>query len=421
MKPFAYTAYTADGKRRRGVILAESEGRASEQISAKGLLPSEVVAKERGVPTSILFGFRRRAARIDHDMLSVFTRQMAVLLSTGLTADSALYAVQTGAGSSRIESLAVTARAAVIEGEPLSKALEQAGAALPPWFAAAIRAGENSGKLDSVFQTLAEYLENSVSDRTAIISALIYPAFVSAVAILVCAILMVTVAPEIAGMFESSGQELPELTLWVLGIAKFIETRWLWLVVTMAGFAGLVTASNRHERLRNWRDDTFLKLPLIGRFMRMAASVQYLRTLALVINSRLPAVEALRFSAEVLSIQSFRREAHDAADALRRGENLSTALLRLSFLQPVSRQLIQAGEDSGRLGPMSDRAAVLAESWLRTERKRLITVLEPASMITVGGMVLIIVLAILLPIFDMQAMVELAPISTGQSGMNMEA
>ena len=406
MKTFAYTAYTPDGQRQRGVVLAESETRASEQISAKGLLPGEIVVREQGGVGPRSRRFWDRGARIDHDMLSVFTRQMAVLLGAGMTADAALEAVQTAAGTSRIEDLAAKARAGVMEGEPLSQALDRAGAALPPWFAAAIRAGEHSGELDSVFETLADHLENSVSDRAAIASALIYPAFVTAVAILVCAILMVTVAPEIADMFEAAGQELPDLTLWVLGVAGFIETRWIWLVGAMAGLAGLVIASSRHEGLRNRRDDFFLRLPLIGRFMRMAASVQYLRTLALVINSRLPAVEALRFSAEVLSIRSFRLEALDATEALRRGENLSRALLRLSFLQPVSRQLIQAGEDSARLGPMSDRAAVLAETWLRTERKRLTTVLEPASMIAVGGVVLIIVLAILLPIFDMQTMIS---------------
>nr|WP_209427909.1 type II secretion system F family protein [Pararhodobacter sp. SW119] len=331
---------------------------------------------------------------------------MAVLLNTGLTADSALHAIQAGAGSSTIEALATKACAGVIEGEPLSQALKHAGAVLPPWYTAALQAGESSGKLDPVFQTLAEHLENSVSDRTAIISALIYPAFVSVVAILVCVILVVTVTPEIAAMFDSAGQQLPALTLWVLGVTEFVRTQFYWLILGVTAILGSVIALSRQKRLRNWRDDIVLRLPLIGRLMRMAASVQYLRTLALVINSRLPIIEALRYSAEVLSIHSFRQEAFDAADALRRGEKLSSALLLLSFLQPVSRQLIQAGEDSARLGAMSDRAAVLAETWLRTERKRLITVLEPASMIAVGGVVLIIVLAILLPIFDMQTMVS---------------
>lgn len=399
MKAFAYTAFTPDGKRRRGVVVAEDETDASAKISAQGLLPSEISTQHAARPT------RSRARRIDHDMLSVFTRQMAVLLSAGMAADAALEAVQTAAGANRIERLAAEARAGLMEGEPLSQALERAGGALPAWFTAAIRAGEHSGDLDAVFLTLADHLESTASDRAAITSALIYPAFVAGVAVIVCAVLMVTVAPEIVAMFAATGQELPPLTLAVLGVVDFIKAHWPWLAALLAGLVALGVASGRVTALKNRRDRLVLRLPLAGRFLRMAEAAAYLRTLALVINSRLPLTEALRFAADVLGTEGFTLEARAAGEALRRGENLSSALSRLSFLHPVARQLIQAGEASARLGPMTDRAAVLAESWLRTERKRVAVVLEPASMVVVGAMVLVIVLAVLLPIFDMQAMV----------------
>lgn len=399
MKTFAYTAFTADGKRRRGVVVAEDETDASAKISAQGLLPSEISPQSAARPT------RSRARRIDHDMLSVFTRQMAVLLSAGMAADAALEAVQTAAGANRIERLAAEARAGLMEGEPLSQALERAGGALPAWFTAAIRAGEHSGDLDAVFLTLADHLESTASDRAAITSALIYPAFVAGVAVIVCAVLMVTVAPEIVAMFAATGQELPPLTLAVLGVVDFIQAYWPWLAGLLAALVALGVASGRVPALKNRRDRLVLRLPLAGRFLRMNEAASYLRTLALVINSRLPLTEALRFAADVLDTEGFTQEARAAGEALRRGENLSSALSRLSFLHPVARQLIQAGEASARLGPMTDRAAVLAESWLRTERKRVAVVLEPASMVVVGAMVLVIVLAVLLPIFDMQAMV----------------
>jgi len=399
VKTFAYTAFTTDGKRRRGVVVAEDEADASARISAQGLLPGEIS------PQSVARPSRTRARRIDHDMLSVFTRQMAVLLSAGMAADAALEAVQTAAGASRIERLAAEARAGLMEGEPLSQALERAGGALPAWFTAAIRAGEHSGDLDAVFLTLADHLESTASDRAAITSALIYPAFVAGVAVIVCAVLMVTVAPEIVAMFAATGQELPPLTLAVLGMVDFIKDYWPWLAALLVGLVALGVASNRVPALKNRRDRLVLRLPLAGRFVRMNEAASYLRTLALVINSRLPLTEALRFAADVLGTEGFTLEARAAGEALRRGENLSSALSRLSFLHPVARQLIQAGEASARLGPMTDRAAVLAESWLRTERKRVAVVLEPLSMVVVGAMVLVIVLAVLLPIFDMQAMV----------------
>lgn len=400
MKTFAYTAYTPDGKRRTGMVVAEDESDASARVAALGLMPSALqvqAAKPRN---------RRRERRIDRDLLSVFTRQMAVLLGAGLTAEAALEAVQGAAGASRIERLAAEARAALMEGESMADALGRAGGALPPWYAAAIRAGERSGDLGLVFETLAEHLESSAGDRAAITSALVYPAFVTLVALVVCAILMTTVAPQIIAMFEDSGQPLPALTVTVMALVDAVRDHWLLILGAAVALVALWIAIARNPVLRDRRDGLFLRLPIVGRFLRMAAAAQYLRTLAVVINSRLPLTEALRFSAGVLDIARYRTLAEEAGEALKRGESLSQALARLPFLNPVARQLVQAGEASARLGPMTERAAVLAESWLRTERKHVSVIIEPASMIVVGAMVLTIVLAILLPIFDMQALVS---------------
>ena len=268
-----------------------------------------------------------------------------------------------------------------------------------------MRAGETSGDLGAVFDTLADHLESSAGDRAAITSALIYPAFVTLVAIVVAAILMTTVAPEIIGMFETTGQPLPGLTVAVMAVVDAVRANWPLLLAGFALLALTIWLVNRTPALRDRRDRMLLRVPLIGRFMRMAASAQYLRTLAVVINSRLPLTDALRFAAGVLPVRHHRVMAEAAGAALIRGDSLSQALAQLSFLHPVSRQLVQAGEASARLGPMTERAAVLAETWLRTERKRLSVIIEPASMVVVGAMVLAIVLAILLPIFDMQALV----------------
>ncbi|GAB4275252.1 MAG: type II secretion system inner membrane protein GspF [Pararhodobacter sp.] len=401
MKTYRYTAYSPEGRRRKGVVVAEDEADASARVQAMGLMPSEIVAQASAPRTA----GRRRERRIDRDMLSVFTRQMAVLLGAGLTAEAALEAVQGAAGAPRIERLAAEARAGLMQGEAMADALDRAGGALPPWYAAAIRAAEQSGDLDAAFETLAEHLETSAGDRAAIASALIYPAFVTAVALIVCAILMTTVAPEIVGMFETTGRPLPPLTVTVMAIFDAVRDNWLAL-----GLAGLALVAgglwvNRTPALRARRDSLLLRVPLIGRFLRQAEAAQYLRTLSIVINSRLPLTEALRFAAGVLNVAQFRALAEDAGEALRKGESLSSALARLPFLHPVARQLLQAGEASARLGPMTERAAMLAESWLRTERKRVTVIIEPASMVIVGVVVLTIVLAILLPIFDMQSLV----------------
>lgn len=401
MKTFAYVAYTPDGKRKRGVMVAEDEADASARVSALGLMPSNLTQQSTTPPGR----GRWRERGINHEFLSVFTRQMAVLLDAGLTAEAALEAVQGAAGARRIERLSAEARAGLMQGEAMADALARAGGALPPWYAAAVRAGETSGDLGAVFDTLADHLESSAGDRAAITSALIYPAFVTLVAIVVSAILMTTVAPEIIGMFETTGQPLPGLTVAVMAVVDAVRANWPLLLAGFALLALMVWLVNRTPALRDRRDRVLLRVPLIGRFMRMAASAQYLRTLAVVINSRLPLTDALRFAAGVLPVRHHRVMAEEAGAALIRGDSLSQALAQLSFLHPVSRQLVQAGEASARLGPMTERAAVLAETWLRTERKRLSVIIEPASMVVVGAMVLSIVLAILLPIFDMQALV----------------
>ena len=207
-------------------------------------------------------------------------------------------------------------------------------------------------------------------------------------------------------MFATSGQPLPPLTAAMMALSDMVAAHWPAGLAGFAGLVGLWVLVARVAGLRARRDRLLLRLPLVGRFLRMGAAAQYLRTLALVIASRQPLTEAVHHAAGVLDIADFAREAEAAGEALRRGETLSAALGRLGFLPPVARQLIQAGEASARLAPMSDRAAVLAETWLRTERKRVAALLDPLLMILVGGVVLVIVLSVLLPIFDLQGMVS---------------
>ena len=407
MKTFAYTAYTQEGRAKRGIVVADDANDASARVTALGLLPGEIneqrATKSTVAGTPAAKGWRRSA--LGRDLLSVFTRQMAVLLSAGLTAEAALEAVQDASPNRQIQNLAAEARAGLLEGAPLSQALGRSGRDLPAFYTAAVQAGENSGELDAVFETLAEYLETAQGDRASLASALLYPAFVTLMAIAVCGVLMVTVAPEIVAMFESAGRPLPPLTVTVLGIVDFIRTQWEGLALGVVAFLVFLTAVARIPSWRRRRDRLFLRLPLIGRFMRLGASAQYLRTLALVIRSRLPLTEALRHASAVLDVADHRDQAVEAGDALSRGESLSQALTRLEYLHPVARQLMQVGEESARLAPMSERAATLAETWLKTEKKRGIVLLEPLSMIVVGVMVLAIVLSILLPIFDLQSMV----------------
>ncbi|MEL7252744.1 MAG: type II secretion system F family protein [Pseudomonadota bacterium] len=403
MNAYGYIAFTDAGKRRQGTIIAETESHAADQLRAKGLFVSqlEMRADKAGWRSTLL---ERRKTRLTADLQAVFTRQMAVLLGAELPVEAALEAVRQG-GHGALDAVAAGARAALMDGSPLSEALEKSGGGFAPYYLAAVRAGETAGDLQTVFGELADHLETKGTDRAQIASALVYPAFVAAVSLLVCGILMVTVAPEIVSLFEVSGRPLPQITQTVLAISDWIQNNLALLGILFAGIVVMGIAAHVNQPLRQRRDAFLLKLPFIGRFMRLSAAVQYLRTLALVLGSKHAVVSAVENAAMVLTINRFRDEANAVSQDIRQGITLSKALERLSIIPPVARQLISAGEASVRLARMADRSAILVENGLSTERKRLAALLEPLLMMLVGGFVLIIVLAVLLPIFDLQAVV----------------
>ncbi|MEO0370780.1 MAG: type II secretion system F family protein [Pseudomonadota bacterium] len=403
MNAYGYIAFTDAGKKRQGTIIAETESHAADQLRAKGLFVSQLEVRDE------VSGWRkalsgRRKGRLTADLQAVFTRQMAVLLGADLPVEAALEAVRQG-GHGVLDAMAAGARAALMDGAPLSESLEKSGAGFAPYYLAAIRAGENAGDLPTVFEELADHLETKGTDRAQIASALVYPAFVAAVSLLVCGILMVTVAPEIVALFEVSGRPLPQITQNVLAVSDWVQNNLILLAAIVGCLIALGVLAQINEGLRQRRDALLLRLPLIGRFMRLAQAVQYLRTLALVLGSKHAVVSAVENAAQVLTVSKFRQEADAVSQDIRQGVTLSKSLERLSIIPPVARQLISAGEASVRLARMADRSAVLVENGLSTERKRLAALLEPLLMMAVGGFVLIIVLAVLLPIFDLQAVV----------------
>jgi general secretion pathway protein F len=404
MRAWSYTAYTEDGKRTSGTVIAETEAHAAEDLRAKGLFVSDL--SDRGERAG---GTRRgktvRGKRLNADLQAVFTRQMAVLLTADLPAEGALEAVRSSGSGGALDAVAARSKAALMEGQALSDALEGSGAGFARYYIAALRAGERAGDVGAVFSELADFLETRGQDRAQIGAALVYPAFVAAVALLVCGILMTSVAPEIVAMFELSDRPLPDITQWVLWVSDGIRAN-LWLIgAASVALAVLAVLSGRVKPLRDARDRIVLRLPVAGRLLQQGAAVQYLRTLALVLGSRHAVLVAAESAGQVLEVSRFQREAEAVSEAVRQGESLSQALERLSFIPPVARQLVSAGEMSARLAKMAERAAMLVENSLSTERKRIASLLEPALMMLVGGLVLVVVLAVLLPIFDLQAVV----------------
>lgn len=397
MKSFSWSAYTTDGKKRSGLIVAEDRADVSRKLRAQGLHPEDISPHSAAGA-----GLARRVRRLDADMQAVFARQMAVLIASGLTVDDALGVVGGSGGAGALDQVASRARALVREGAPLSEALEQGAAGFPPYVTAAIRAGEASRDLAAVLETIATHLETRRTDRAVLATALIYPAFVATASMIVCGVLMSTVAPELARMFEATGQPLPRLTEIMLGSWRWVADH-AWLLGISAALLVIgIPLLLRRPAIRDRWHGILLVLPVLGRFATLDAASQYLRTLALVIGSRQPAVDAVTSATDVLAIRSFREESARVTDAIRAGSPLSAALGQTSFLPPVALQLIEAGEKSARVAQMTERAAILVETWLVNDRRRLASLIDPILMMLIGAFVLAIVLSVLLPIFDLQ-------------------
>ncbi|MEM9502336.1 MAG: type II secretion system F family protein, partial [Cyanobacteria bacterium P01_E01_bin.43] len=321
----------------------------------------------------------------------------------GLTVAQALETIANSGAPPQIERVAQHAQASLLAGDGFSRALDQTEAGYPAYAICALEAGESSGQLAEVAETLASYFETARMDRASIANAMLYPAFVAGVAILVALTLMRTVAPEIARLYATTGRELPAVTQALSGATDFLFAHAAALgIALLLTLAGAAFALRRPGPRRVW-DRLRRRLPLIGRFMQLEAAAQYLRTLAVVIQSRQPVAAGVQSAINVLSVEDFREDASAAATAIQRGQSLSAALAPMSFIPPVASQLIDAGEQSGRLARMVDRAALMMENDLNNGRKQVIALLEPVLMVLIGLMVLTIVLAVLLPIFDLQA------------------
>ena len=339
-------------------------------------------------------------------MQAVFARQMAVLLSAGLPVEGALAAVQTAGGAGPIDAVSARVRALVQEGAPLSEALVRGSAGFAPFVTSAIAAGEASRDLAASMETVAAHLEGRRGERTALATAVLYPAFVATVSLVVCAVLMTTVAPELSAMFEATGRPLPPLTAGMLAATDWAFRNAALLAGSAAALAVGAVLLLRRPAVRDRWDGLLLRLPLAGRLMRGDAAAQYLGTLALVLGSRQPAVEGVRSATGVLSVTRFRLESAEVVAAIEGGASLSRALARASFLPPVALQLVEAGEMSARVAPMTERAAALIETMLVNDRKRIAALIDPLLMMLVGAFVLVVVMSVLLPIFDMQAAIS---------------
>lgn len=403
MGAFEYQALDSAGRTRKGVASGDTARQVRQQLRASGLTPLSVADVDQPMPHA---GRRpTRRSRIKVTALAVLTRQFATLLGSGLTVEESLNALIQQSDAHQVKSTLTGIRAMVMEGGSLADALATYPRSFPEIYHASVAAGEQSGRLDEVLERLADYTEARQGLQQRLGVALMYPTFLTVVAIVIVSALVAYVVPKVVQVFEDTGQTLPVLTRILIAISEFIQAYGLLMlgagVVTAIALALIFRQANAQYYLHR----AILMMPGLRRFARGANTARMARTLAIMVGSGVPLLSAMRASAGVLSNRVMHRAMTTAAGEVAEGVGVSRALGRSGYFPPLLVQMVASGETSGRLDVMLDKAAIATERELESRIAVLVGLFEPVMILLMGGVVLIIVLAILLPIFDLNQLV----------------
>lgn len=398
MPAFSYHALDADGRTRKGVLQADTARAARANLRERGL---NALAVEEVSESAAQTGGRKLSAA----QLALLTRQLSALIGSGLPIDEALGALAEGS-EGKLRSRLVQLRARVMEGATLAAAMGEAPGTFPVLYRSTIAAGEASGQLDTVLERLADYTESREALRSKVILALTYPLLLSVVALLVVSGLMIWVVPQVIDVFEKAQQSLPWATRVLIGISSMVQNHGLWLLLPPALVAAAGVAVARAPALRHAWQRGLLRVPVLGRLIRASDTARFARTLALLVGSAVPLLEALDIASQVVANAALREALAKVGSRVREGGGLAAALRESGEFPPVALRLVASGEKSGRLDAMLFDAAIQQERELDTALGVATTVLGPGVILLVGGLVLFIVLAILLPILSLNALVR---------------
>jgi general secretion pathway protein F len=409
MPAYSFEALDAKGATQKGLIDADTAKAARGLLRGRGLVPLSVEPAMAAASTGggrglnmTLWGGRVFSATT----LAVWTRQLAGLVSSGLPLERALSALAEEAEKDDQRRLVASLRAEVNAGAAFATALAQHPREFSPIYTGVIAAGEQSGQLGGVLENLADDLETREALKNKLIGASLYPAIVTVVAIVIVVFLVSYVVPQVAGVFAGSKQALPFLTVVMLAISAFVRS-YGWLM--LGGFIALVLAvalARRNGALRMRMDAAWLRLPLVGRLARGFNAARFTGTLAMLAGAGVPILRALQTAAETLSNRAMREDALDALVLVREGAPLASALASKKRFPPLVSMFARLGEQTGQLPVMLQRAAAQLGAEVQRRAMHLATILEPLLIVAMGVVVMLIVLAVLMPIIQLNQLVK---------------
>ena len=405
MADFDSLAIDTRGRETRGHIAAESIDDARVLLDRKRLYVVKVEPgtgpAPRGKP--LLADLRFGSKKMSSKQLSLFTRQLATLNRVSPLEES-LRTITRQTEQETVRTIVASVHAGVVEGRRLAEAMGREPKSFPPLYRAMVSAGERSGSLPVILERLSVLLERQAEINGKIITTLAYPTVLAVVAMGVVTSLMVFVVPQVVEQFDTVGQQLPLLTRIVMGISAFLVSYW-WLILIVVALIGLGTwRALKDPGIRLAFDSWLLKLPLLGRLIRDLHAARMARTLATMVASRLPLLEGLTLTGGTIHNRRLKLASDEIIESIRGGGSLSAAMRRAGVFPPLLTYLAASGESAGQLDEMLERAAEYLEREFDRFTATALSLLEPAIIVLMGGIVATIVLSILLPILQLNTL-----------------
>lgn len=412
MAAFEYLALDSAGKKLKGVKTADSAKAVRMELREAGLSPLEVApvyeTTAGGAGSSNNNAAQKRGGRqrMSSMELAVTTRQFATLLNSGMPIEQSLTGLVEQSDQHRIKSILSGVRSAVIEGHSLARAMRQFPRAFPELYTASVAAGEQTGHLENVLERLADYTEARQGLQQRISTALVYPIILTVVALLIVILLMAYVVPKMVKVFEDTGQELPYLTKMIIGLSDFVVNHGYLVVIAAVIVSISFSVAMRYPGPRLSYHRFILKFPLTKRLSTSLNTSRMARTLSILIGSGVPLISAIKSSSEVVSNQVMRNGLELTAKEVQQGASLSRALSRRKLFPALLTQMVASGESSGKLDVMLEKSATSLEREAEARISVVVSLFEPMMILFMGAVVLVIVMAILLPIFDLNQLVS---------------
>ena len=405
MPAYSFEALQADGQTRKGVIEADTARLARAQLRGQALVPL-AVEPVTGTADSLLSRPIAGGRAFGSTQLAIFTRQLAGLVASGLPLERSLSALSDEAEDDRQRNLIANLRAEVNAGAPLARAMAQHPREFSPVYTAVIAAGEQGGHLGGVLERLADDLEERQALKAKLIGAALYPAIVTLVAIVIVVFLVSYVVPQVATVFAGTKHALPMLTVAMLAISSFVRSWGWWLLGAIVLIAAGARWALTIPAFRQKFDAAWLRLPLVGRLARGYNAARFGSTLAMLAGAGVPILRALQAAGETLNNTAMRRDAEDALVLVREGAPLAAALAQKKRFPGLLAMFARLGEQTGQLPLMLQRAAVQLSTEVQRRAMQLATVLEPLLIVVMGVVVMLIVLAVMLPIIQLNQWVK---------------